>query len=77
MLHYVECGVEFTNDFGDISEGFYSSLESVYYDALVLIDKNDIHEKYKIQAYEILNETENIGWGFHDFLCQSYSEFYN
>ena len=29
MLTYVESGTEFTNQFGDISESFYNSLESV------------------------------------------------
>ncbi len=49
MLHYVECGVEFTNEFGYI---------------------------YEIQSQEILMETENIGWGFHDSLSYSFYEFY-
>lgn len=77
MMCYVESGVEFTNDFGDINEGFYSSLESVYYDVMKLIDKNGLHDKYKIRAYEILKETENIGWGFHDTLSDFYYQIYN
>src|SRR4030042_1740947 len=27
MLYYVECGIQFTKDFGDINEKFYASLE--------------------------------------------------
>jgi hypothetical protein len=76
MMCYVESGVEFTNDFGDINEGFYSSIESVYYDAMKLIDKNGFHDNYKIRAYEILKETENIGWGFHDSLSDFYYQIY-
>lgn len=30
MLFYVETGIEFTNDFGDINEVCYSSLESTF-----------------------------------------------
>ncbi|MCX6231848.1 MAG: DUF6155 family protein [Bacteroidetes bacterium] len=77
MMCYVESGVEFTNDFGDINEGFYASIESVYFDALKLIDKNGLHDKYQSRAYEILLETENIGWGFHDSLSYFYYEIYD
>ncbi|MDP4225421.1 MAG: DUF6155 family protein [Bacteroidota bacterium] len=77
LMNYVESGVEFTNDYGDINEGFYSSIESVYHDAMKLIDKNEFHDKYKIRAHEILKETENIGWGFHDTLSDFYYEIYD
>ncbi|MFA6403176.1 MAG: DUF6155 family protein [Salinivirgaceae bacterium] len=77
LICYVESGVEFTNDFGDINEGFYSSLESVYHEAMKLIDKYGLHDNYKIRANEILKETENIGWGFHDTLSDFYYEIYN
>jgi hypothetical protein len=74
MMHYVECGVEFTNDYGDINESFYSSLESVYSDALKMIGKNELRDKYEIRGSEILKETRNIGWGFHDSLSYSYHD---
>jgi len=76
MMCYVESGVEFTNDFGDINEAFYSSIESVFSDAIKLIDKNGFHGKYKMRAREILKGTENIGWGFHDSLSDFYYEIY-
>ena len=73
LMTYVESGVEFTNDFGDFDEGFYSSIESVYYDAMKLIDKNGLRDNYKIRAHEILKETENI----HDSLSDFYYEIYD
>src|SRR5215210_7150494 len=39
MLFYVETGVKFTNDYGDIDENFYSSLEKTYVQALTLMKK--------------------------------------
>lgn len=39
MLFYVETGVKFTNDFGDIDESFYSSMEKTYVAALTLMKK--------------------------------------
>ncbi|MDD2550106.1 MAG: DUF6155 family protein [Bacilli bacterium] len=77
LMCYVESGVEFTNDYGDINEGFYSSIESVYHNAMKLIDKNGLHNNYKIRAHNILNETKNIGWGFHDTLSDSYYDIYD
>ena len=39
MVFYVENGVEFTCDYGDIDEKFYSSMESMFENALKFIQK--------------------------------------
>jgi hypothetical protein len=74
MIYYVECGVEFTNDYGDINENYYLSLERTFRDALSLIDKHLLHDSFKDRVLMILDETENIGWGFHDTLVTFYCE---
>ena len=33
MLFYVECGVGFTNEYGDFNERLYNSMASVYVNA--------------------------------------------
>ena len=76
MLYYVECGVEFTNDFGDINENFYISIENAYETLLKLIDEERILSKFKNRVFKVVNETRNIGWGFHDCLCEVYYEYY-
>lgn len=76
LLYYVECGVEFTNDYGDIDENFYLSLEKTYVQALTLMRKENILEKFAERAKEIVNDTSNIGWGFHDCLIQVCFDFY-
>ena len=76
LLYYVECGVELTNEFGDIDENFYTSIENAYGTSLELMSKKGILSKYKDRALEIVNETENIGWGFHDYLGDVYYEYY-
>lgn len=76
LLYYVEIGVEFTREFGDINEAYYSSIESVYADSMKLIDKNGLHELFKLRAVDMLKKTENMGWGFHDSLCDLYYETY-
>lgn len=76
LLYYVECGVEFTNDYGDIDENFYMSVENTYGTALELMSKSDILEKFKDRASVIVDETESIGWGFHDYLSAVFDEHY-
>lgn len=77
MLFYVETGVEFTNDFGDIDEGFYSSLTSTYIDALTLMRKEGLLEQFGGRALKVVKDTSDIGWGFHDNLWFVYSDFYS
>ena len=75
-LFYVETGVSFTNDYGDISEGFYSSLETTFLSALTIMRKINLLKKFENRAAKIVNDTRNIGWGFHDYLSDVYNEFY-
>ena len=76
LLHYVEKGVEFTNEYGDIDENFYTSVENTYSSALDLISKNGLLDKFKTRAYKIVTDTEGIGWGFHDYLGDLYFQHY-
>ena len=76
MLFYVETGVKFTNDFGDVNEAFYLSLEKTYVAALTLIEKESLLNKFADRAGKILIDTSDIGWGFHDCLTDIYYNFY-
>lgn len=77
MLYYVESGVDFTNEFGDIHDNFYSSLEGVF-DQIIKIINNENNDKlfviFKERLEMIVLDTSNIGWGFHDFLEECYEE---
>jgi hypothetical protein len=76
MLFYVETGVQFTNDFGDINEPFYNSLTSTYAHALKLIQKEDLLSRFEQQALQLLVDSENIGWGLHYSLSDTFYYFY-
>ncbi len=76
LLHFVECGVELTNTYGDINENFYTSVGNTYDKALQIIDNNGLLEKFKARALKIINDTENVGWGFHDYLVDLYYDHY-
>ena len=72
LLHYVEQGVKYTNAYGDIDEPFYDSMESMYDDALKLIEKYELYEEFDVRCKKIVTDTDGIGWGFHDNLRDMY-----
>jgi hypothetical protein len=74
MLFYVESGVVFTNEFGDLYEAFYNSVESVYEGALKLIAVNGLQEQYRSRCRKIVSDTSGIGWGFHDNLSTLFED---
>jgi len=76
MMTYVENGVEYTNEFGDIDERFYDNIIRTYLDLLKHLSGNDLLAEFKDRCLNIVNETEDIGWGFHDELTDLYYEFY-
>jgi hypothetical protein len=76
LLHFVENGVEFTNNYGDINESFYTSIENTYHNALDLLAKNGILERFKGRAFKVIADTEGIGWGFHDYLADLYYQYF-
>ena len=75
MLSYVEAGIECTNEFGDIDEGFYSSMEGMYEDALDYMDKEDLIDKFKDRLWDAVENTTKIGWCFHDTLSDLYDTY--
>ena len=75
MLYYVECGVEFTNLYGDIDERFYYSLESMFADFVRLLNSMENDSFYRRQSKRIravFECTRNIGWGFSDEMARIY-----
>ena len=76
MLFYVENGVEFTNEYGDIDEAFYMSIESMYQTALKFICKANLLDDFYERCQAIVNNTANIGWGFHDGLSDTFYTYF-
>jgi hypothetical protein len=72
LIYHVEQGVKYTNEYGDIDEKFYSSIESSFDSAMNLIKKDKSFQKYKKRCLKIINDTDGIGWGFHDCLADLY-----
>lgn len=77
MLFYVECGVEFTNIYGNIDEAFYYSIESMFSDfvrTLNSLDNADYYNRNAERIYRIYRNTDCIGWGFSEEMSSIYSE---
>jgi len=71
MLHYVEQGVRFTGEYGDIDEPFYNSMEGMYGDALQFIFKHGLTDSFRDRCEEIIEDATE-GWGFRDGLRSLY-----
>ncbi len=77
MVHYLETGNQFTVEFGDIDEQFYSSLESMFGRILTELKKQpvDVQEKYFSRIEDVVFSTRNIGWGYYDQISDIFSEY--
>ncbi len=76
MLFYVENGVEFTKAYGDISETFYSSMESMFGQAIKLLnsEKTDELLQFFLERIHAIIQNAIEGWGFQDSLKDLYSD---
>lgn len=74
MLFYVESGVDFTSQFGDMYESFYNSVEKMYEQALKLVTQYQLHDQFEGRCKKIVRDTSGMGWGFHDQLAELYDE---
>jgi hypothetical protein len=72
MITYVEVGVSCTVEFGDIDESFYNSMESMYEAALKYVVKEHLFDKFNDRLCDIIHDTRNIGYGFHEQLSDLY-----
>ena len=70
LLTYVENGAEFTCDYGDIDERFYSSVESALDELAALLrgEARGIYPQFRERLARVEQMTDGIGWGFHDYI---------
>jgi hypothetical protein len=76
MIYYVEIGVKYTNAYGDINEPFYASMEKMYQKAVYYVIEHGLKDVFVERLKKMVENTENIGWGFHDDLGDMFSEFF-
>lgn len=71
---FVECGNQFTVEYGDMDEGFYNALNLMYKEAIDKILSLPVEQRYEFRERleEIMESSRNIGWGYHDALREDY-----
>jgi hypothetical protein len=71
LLTYVENGAQFTREYGDIDERFYSSVESALDELAFLLrgEARDLYPQFSDRLANVEQMTDGIGWGFHDFVA--------
>lgn len=75
MLTFVESGIWCTNEYGDIDEPFYNSMESMYENAIKFIVKEGLFQAFDDRLHAIVEDTSNIACGFHDSLSDTYDSY--
>jgi hypothetical protein len=80
MTFFVECGNNFTVEYGDIDEGFYNALNLMYKRAIerVLSLPAEQRGEFRDRLEEIMMSSSGIGGGDHEELrndfCQAFPE---
>jgi hypothetical protein len=77
MIFYVETGTKFTNEYGDINEAFYMSMESMHEKVVSLLNKTEdarLIEHFRPRLEAIVKNAEGTGWGYYDNLSDLYGE---
>ncbi len=74
MMHVVEKGVAFTNEFGDFNEAFYDSIASMYRKVIQHILANHIQAKFQGRCKYAMEACHDIGWGFGDEMEEIYQD---
>ncbi|CAN5353633.1 hypothetical protein BH10PSE16_BH10PSE16_40960 [soil metagenome] len=76
MMTYVENGARFTQEYGDIEERFYDSVESVLDElaALLLGEARSLYPGFESRLARVKKMTADMGWGFGDHVREVVSE---
>lgn len=79
MVYYLETGNQFTLDYGDINEGFYSSLESMLDRILSVLKKQpeEVNKQYLPRLRRVVESAKGIGWGYYDNMRNAIDSYEN
>jgi hypothetical protein len=71
LMTYVENGVEFTSQYGDIDARFYNSVESALDElaTLLRVKARDLYPQFRGRLADVEQKSDCVGWGFHDHIA--------
>jgi len=72
LMTYVENGAQFTREYGDIDERFYTSVESALEELAALLqgEARELYPQFRDRLAAVEQMTSGIGWGFHDYVAE-------
>ena len=76
MLCYVENACQFTYDYGDMWEQYYTSVENNFDKTMTFIAKNNMLEHFKPRLKQCVEWASPCGWGFADTIADLYYEHF-
>jgi hypothetical protein len=76
MVYYVECGTQFTVNYGDIDEGFYASLEAMFTQVVTRLQHSDQDtiDRFLPRLRGLVRQAQGIGWGYYDTIAETLEE---
>ena len=77
ILYAVEQGVLLIDNYGDITEQFYISVEKLFADATKHMRINELTKEYVKRCKKIVDDSSNVGWGFSDTMYDIYYESFS
>ena len=71
-MTFVENGVRFTKEYGDIDGPFYASVESALDELATHLRGagRELYAKFGDRLAKIEQEADGIGWGFHESIFE-------
>lgn len=76
MIFLVECGCRYTNDYGDMSESFYTGMENNFSRALKFMKKHELLKRFRSNAERCVEWSSYCGYGFSDSMAFLFDEYY-
>ncbi len=75
MVFYMETACKFADDYGDMWEQFYDSVEGNFRKTLDFLVTHGLWDRYDHRLQQCLNWADSSGWGFPDALNDMYEEY--
>lgn len=76
LIFLVECGCRFTNEYGDMSEAFYTGMENNLRRALQFMKKHGLLERFRPNVERCVRWASPCGYGFADEVRSLFSDYY-
>lgn len=77
MIFLVECGCRYTNEYGDMTESFYTGMENNFNRALKFMKNHGLLDCFRPNAERCVKWASPCGYGFTDTIEYMFDEYYS